>query len=201
MIHMTHSIPDAGSLVIETPHGHVVHSGDWKLDPAPQIGEPSDLPSLEQIGAEGVLALVGDSTNVMTPGVAGSEAEVRDSLRQLIAEQPNRVVLTTFASNIARLETAIVAATAAGRKVCVVGRSMHRMMECAQECGLIKNLPILLDERDVADMPRDRVLLLVTGCQGEPRAALMRDRRRSASALEIGRRRYGNLLIQDYPRQ
>lgn len=174
LIHMTHSIPEANALAIETPFGIVMHTGDWKLDPAPMLGERSDIDLLEKIGAEGVLALVADSTNVLSPGTSGSEAEVRDSLRELIAAQPHAVALTTFASNVARLETAMFAASEAGREIVVVGRSMHRMIDAAKECGYLQHIPRLLDEREAAALPRDRVLYLVTGSQGEPRAAMQR---------------------------
>jgi len=174
LIHMTHSIPEANALAIETPFGIVMHTGDWKLDPAPMLGERSDIDLLEKIGAEGVLALVADSTNVLSPGTSGSEAEVRDSLRELIAAQPHAVALTTFASNVARLETAMFAGAEAGREIVVVGRSMHRMIEAAKECGYLQHIPRLLDEREAAALPRERVLYLVTGSQGEPRAAMQR---------------------------
>jgi len=172
--HVTHSIPEANALAIETPFGRLLHTGDWKLDPTPLVGDATDIDLLERFGKEGVLALIGDSTNAMNPGTSGSESEVRDSLRELIAAQPNRVALTTFASNIARLETAILAGVEAGREVVVVGRSMRRMLEAARESGYLKDLPALRDEREAEALPRNRVLLLVTGSQGEPRAALMR---------------------------
>lgn len=175
-IHMTHSIPDSGALVLETRLGRVVHTGDWKLDPAPMVGERSDVDALEEVGkAEGgVLALVCDSTNVLSPGTSGSEAEVRESLTELIKRQRNRVVLTTFASNIARLETAMLAAQAAGRELFVVGRSMRRMIEAAREVGYLKNIPPIRDERDADQLPRGKVLYLLTGSQGEARSALSR---------------------------
>lgn len=172
--HVTHSIPDSNALTIETPHGKVIHTGDWKLDPAPQIGARTDVDGLEGFGKGGVLALVGDSTNVLSPGTSGSEAEVRDSLIELIARQPGRVALTTFASNIARLESAMRAAEAAGREIVVIGRSMRRMLEAASEVGVLGALPVTVDERDAAGLPRHRVLYLVTGSQAEPRAALVR---------------------------
>lgn len=172
--HVTHSIPDANALTIDTEYGRVLHTGDWKLDPAPMIGESTDTDLLESFGENGILALVADSTNVMSPGTSGSEAEVRDSLQALIKDQPGRVILTTFASNVARLETAILAGHEAGRHVAVVGRSMHRMIDAAKECGYLKNIPLLIDERDAKALPRNKVMYLVTGSQGEPRAALMR---------------------------
>ncbi|MEZ5847271.1 MAG: ribonuclease J [Geminicoccaceae bacterium] len=174
LMHVTHSIPDANALAIDTPFGRVLHTGDWKLDPAPMVGERTDIEGLESFGRDGVLALVADSTNVMSPGTSGSEAEVRDSLKSLIREQKGCVVLTTFASNIARLETAMLAGHEAGRSVVVVGRSMHRMIDAAKESGFLENMPPVLDERDVGQTPREKLMYLVTGSQGEPRAALMR---------------------------
>ena len=173
-VHVTHSIPDSNTLVLDTPHGRVVHTGDWKLDPAPLVGARTDVPALEALGREGVLAMVCDSTNVLSPGTSGSEAEVRDSLTALIAQQRQRVVLTTFSSNIARLETAMLAGHAAGRELFVVGRSMRRMVEAAREVGYLKNIPPIRDEREAEQMPRDRVLHLCTGSQGEARSALVR---------------------------
>ena len=173
-LHVTHSIPETSSLALETPFGKVLHTGDWKLDPAPMVGERTAVDALEGFGEGGVLALIGDSTNALVPGTSGSEAEVRDSLVELIAAQPNRVALTTFASNIARLETAMTAAQQAGREIVVVGRSMRRMIEAAREVGYLKDMPRTLDEREGEGLPRNRILYLVTGSQGEPRAALVR---------------------------
>ncbi len=173
-IHVAHSIPDANALLIDTPHGRLLHTGDWKLDPEPLVGTPTEAPAFEGAGEAGVLAMIADSTNIFSPGTSGSEAEVRESLIGLIKEQPGRVVLTTFASNIARLETAIVAGRDAGREVVIVGRSMHRMLEAAKEAGFLADLPPLLDERAATGLPPGKVMLLVTGSQGEPRAALQR---------------------------
>jgi len=174
LIAMTHSIPEANALAIRTPLGNVLHTGDWKLDPAPLVGVDSAIDELEAFGREGVLAMVADSTNVLTPGTSGSEAEVRDSLMRLIGAQTTRVVLTTFASNVARLETAIKVALAVGREPCAVGRSMRRMIEAAREVGYLEDIPELIDERSAAGLPRDKVLWLATGSQGEARAALAR---------------------------
>ncbi|HFD14784.1 MAG TPA: ribonuclease J, partial [Rhodospirillales bacterium] len=174
LLHVTHSIPEANALAIETAHGRILHTGDWKLDREPLVGEATDVPGIEAFAAEGVLALVGDSTNVLVAGTAGSEAEVRDSLTELIRGKPNRVAVTTFASNVARLETAAHAGSAAGREIVVVGRSMWRMIEAARHCGYLRDLPPLRDELEAQSLPRDRVLYLVTGSQGEPRSALMR---------------------------
>jgi ribonuclease J len=174
LLHVTHSIPDSNALILETPFGRVLHTGDWKLDPAPMVGAKTDQPGLEALGREGVLALVCDSTNVLSPGTSGSEAEVRESLAALIREQPHRVVLTTFASNIARLESGMLAAQAAGRELFVVGRSMRRMIEAAKSVGYLKDIPPIRDEREAEALPRERVLFLCTGSQGEARSALTR---------------------------
>lgn len=173
-IHVSHSVLDACALVIETPLGKVLHTGDWKLDPAPMLGERTDGASLEELGNGGVLAMVGDSTNVLSPGSSGSEAEVRESLTGLIAQQPNRVVLTTFASNVVRLESAIHAARASGREAFVIGRSMRRMIDAAREVGYLKDLPVLGDDRDAMDVPRNRAFFLCTGSQGEQRSAMQK---------------------------
>ncbi len=171
---VTHSVPEANSLAIKTPHGMLLHTGDWKLDPIPLVGEKTQSTVLETLGDQGVLALLSDSTNVLSPGTSGSESEVRDSLVKLIADQPQRVALTTFASNIARLQTAVHAGYQAGREVFVVGRSMNRMIDAAKEVGYLKDLPPVRDIREADQFPRERVMMLVTGSQGEPRAALVR---------------------------
>ena len=174
LVRVTHSIPESHALALRTPLGNVLHTGDWKLDPAPLVGPLTATDDLEAFGREGVLAMIGDSTNILNPGTSGSEAEVRDSLRALIGGLANRVVLTTFASNIARLETAARVAEAVGRHPAPVGRSMHRMIEAAREVGYLEDLPPLLNERAASELPRSKVLWLATGCQGEPRAALSR---------------------------
>ena len=171
---MSHSIPESCALVLRTPAGVAVHTGDWKLDPAPLVGARTDVDALELVGKEGVLAMLCDSTNVLTPGTSGSEAEVRDSLTELIGRQRHRVVLTSFSSNIARLETAMLAARATGRELFVVGRSMRRMIEAAREVGYLKEVPPIRDEREADLLPRERVLYLCTGSQGEARSALSR---------------------------
>src|SRR3954451_22913401 len=173
-LHMTHSIPESGALLLETRFGRVLHTGDWKLDPEPLVGERSDVEELEHLGKQGVLAMVCDSTNALSPGTSGSEAEVRESLTELIKGQPNRVVLTSFASNVARMETAMLAAQAAGRELFVVGRSMRRMIDVAREVGYLQNVPPIRDEREAELLPRNRVLYLCTGSQGETRSALVR---------------------------
>jgi ribonuclease J len=174
LLQVTHSIPESHALALRTALGNVLHTGDWKLDPAPLVGPLTATDDLEAFGREGVLAMVADSTNILNPGTSGSEAEVRDSLKALIDTLENRVVLTTFASNIARLESALHVARAVGRHAAAVGRSMHRMIEAAREVGYLRDVPPVLDERAASELPRDKVLWLATGCQGEPRAALAR---------------------------
>ncbi len=174
LVHVTHSIPEAHALVLRTPFGPILHTGDWKLDPAPLLGPLTAVGEFEALGEEGVLAMIADSTNILEPGTSGSEAEVQDSLMELVRGLPNRVVVTTFASHIARLQSAIRVAAAVGREVCPIGRSIHRMLEAARETGYMADLPDLLDDRTARTLPRDKVLWLVTGCQAEPRAALTR---------------------------
>lgn len=174
LITITHSIPEPNALVIRTPKGLVLHTGDWKLDPDPQIGAPTDEAAIRAVGEEGVLAMVCDSTNVFNAGEAGSEGTVREELTKLVGEQTGRVAVASFASNVARMETAIKAGQAAGRKVCLVGRSMHRMAAAAKDVGLLKHVAPFVDEEQAASLPANKILYLCTGSQGEPRAALTR---------------------------
>ncbi|HEY8289150.1 MAG TPA: ribonuclease J [Acetobacteraceae bacterium] len=173
-IRMAHSIPEAQALVIETPAGVVLHTGDWKLDPHPLIGPPTDEAALAELGDKGVLALVCDSTNAMVEGHSGSEQEVRQSLSALIRGLRGRIAVTCFASNVARMESVALAARDAGRTTALVGRSLRNMDAAARECGYLKGVPPFLGEDDLADIPDDNVLILVTGSQGEARSALAR---------------------------
>jgi len=173
-ISITHSILEPNVLAIRTPLGTVAHTGDWKIDPDPLLGEATDTAALTKLGDEGVLALVCDSTNALVPGSSGSEAKVRESLTHLIGTLKGRVAVTGFASNVARLDTVARAAKAHGRRVALVGRSMQKMVSAARETGYLKDFPQVLDETEVADMPAHKVLYLCTGSQGEPRAALAR---------------------------
>jgi ribonuclease J len=173
-ISITHSILEPNLLAIRTPLGVVAHTGDWKIDPNPLLGEETDAAALEQLGNEGVLALVCDSTNALVPGSSGSESKVRESLTDLIGTLKGRVAVTGFASNVARLDTIARAAKAHGRRIALVGRSMQKMVQAARETGYLKDFPSVLDETEVADMPAHKVLYLCTGSQGEPRAALAR---------------------------
>lgn len=171
---LTHSIPEPNGLAIRTPLGLVWHTGDWKIDPDPLIGETTDEAKLRAMADEGVLAMVCDSTNVFVEGTAGSEAEVRVKLTEVIKSCTGKVAVTAFASNVARVETALKAARAAGRTPCLVGRSMHRIFAAAQSVGLLQDVPHVVDEDDASDLPDDSVLYLCTGSQGEQRAALSR---------------------------
>ena len=171
---LTHSIPEPNGLAIRTPLGLVWHTGDWKIDPDPLIGETTDEAKLRAMADEGVLAMVCDSTNVFVEGTAGSEAEVRVKLTEVIKNCTGKVAVTAFASNVARVETALKAARAAGRTPCLVGRSMHRIFAAAQSVGLLQDVPQVVDEDDASDLPDESVLYLCTGSQGEQRAALSR---------------------------
>lgn len=171
---LTHSIPEPNALNIRTPLGTVFHTGDWKLDPDPLVGDAIDENRLKQIGDDGVLAIVCDSTNVFNKKPSGSESDVRDSLRDLLQDKPGAVFCTTFSSNVARVETLAHVAEATDRHLCLIGRSMKRNVAAARECGYLKKFPPILAEEDAAHLPRNKVLYVCTGCQGEARAALMR---------------------------
>jgi len=173
-VSITHSIPEPNALSIKTPLGTIVHTGDWKLDPDPLIGEVTDETALKKLGDEGVLALVCDSTNALVPGQSGSEAKVRESLSTLIATLKGRVAVTAFASNVARLESVANAARENNRELVLVGRSMHRIVNAARATGYLKGFPRVLSEDDAEDLPPSRVLYLCTGSQGEMRSALAR---------------------------
>ena len=173
-LRVTHSIPEAQALVIDTPHGLLLHTGDWKLDPEPLLGPKTDEAAFAALGERGVLAMVCDSTNAMVEGHSGSEAEVRQSLTALLRGVRGRIAVTCFASNVARLESVAVAAHEAGRSVALVGRSLRNIDAAARECGYLRDLPPFLTEDDVDDVPDDNILMLVTGSQGEPRSALSR---------------------------
>lgn len=173
-LRVTHSIPEAQALVIDTPHGLLLHTGDWKLDPAPLIGQPTNEAEFEALGARGVLAMICDSTNAMVEGHSGSESEVRQTMSVLLRDLRGRVAVTCFASNVARLESVALAAHDAGRSVALVGRSLRNIDAAARECGYLRDLPPFLTEDDVDDVPDDNILMMVTGSQGEPRSALAR---------------------------
>jgi ribonuclease J len=173
-IRMAHSIPESQALAITTPYGVLLHTGDWKIDPTPLIGPPTDEAALAALGKAGVLAMICDSTNAMVEGHSGSEAEVRQSLTALIRGLSGRVAVTCFASNVARFESVALAGQECGRSVALVGRSLRNMEAAARECGYLAGIPAFLREDDVDDVPDDNLLMLTTGSQGEPRSALSR---------------------------
>ena len=173
-IPVAHSIPESSALAIRTPAGLVVHTADWKIDPTPIIGPPTDEARFKALGDEGVLALVCNSTNILREGESPSERDVAKTLTALIANAKGRVVVTTFASNVGRLRSAAEAGFAAGRQVCILGRAIERVVGVARECGMLEGLPPFLGMDAFERLPRDRILALATGSQGEPRAALAR---------------------------
>jgi ribonuclease J len=174
LVTLTHSIPEPNAVVLRTALGTVLHTGDWKFDPDPLVGGTADEKRLRQLGAEGVLAMICDSTNALRPGEAGSEADVRRSLIDLVGRCRQRVVVACFASNVARLESATAAALAHDRHVALVGRSLWRIEHAARETGYLEGVPPFLTDEEAAYLPRDKVLLICTGSQGEPRSALAR---------------------------
>lgn len=188
LITLTHSIPEPNALVLRTPVGAILHTGDWKLDPSPLIGPTADDAALRAIGAEGVLAMIGDSTNALVDGHSGSEEDVRDNLAEIIAGCPERVVVAAFSSNIARIDSVARAAAANGRHVALVGRSLWRMHDAAKETGYLDGLPPFLDDEEASHVPRDKIVMLCTGSQGETRSALARIARNDHPhiALEAG---------------
>ena len=171
---LAHSIPEGNGLLIESPYGRIFHTGDWKIDETPVLGEPSSEEALERIGEEGVLALVCDSTNVFQDAASGSEAAVHEGLRDEVAKARGRVVVTTFASNAARLQTIGRVANETGRRVCMAGRSLDRIARVAKATGYLKDFPETVDFDEAMRLPRSDVLIIATGGQGEQRAALGR---------------------------
>ena len=169
---VNHSIPEPMSLVIRTPLGNVVHTGDWKIDHAPSLGPMTDEARFRKLGDEGVLALMCDSTNAMREGVSPSEEEVSEGLRQVIEGAEGRVAITTFSSNVGRIRSIAQAAEAAGREVLLLGSSLKRVVAVAQDIGIMEGLKPFLAEDEFGYIPRDKVVIILTGSQGEPRAAL-----------------------------
>ena len=174
LVSMAHSIPESNGLIIRTPLGSVLHSGDWKIDPTPVIGPPTDEAKLRALGNEGCLALIGDSTNAFREGRSPSEADVAKSLAELVRSAPARVAVTTFASNVARLRAVAQAAATCEREVVLVGRAMERIAQVARETGYLDGIPDFRSVEVYGHLPPDKVLALCTGSQGEPRAALSR---------------------------
>jgi ribonuclease J len=171
-VSMAHSIPEPMALAIRTPAGLVVHTGDWKIDEAPSIEPKTDENRLRQLGAEGVLAVVCDSTNAMREGSSPTEQAVAKGLAEVIRAAEGRVAISTFSSNVGRIKSIALAAAEAGRQVIVVGRSLKRVIEVADELGYFKGVPAFLDEQEYSMVPRNKTVVLCTGSQGEPRAAL-----------------------------
>jgi ribonuclease J len=174
LVTLTHSIPEPNGMAITTPLGTILHTGDWKIDPDPLLGEPTNIAALKRIGDKGVLAMVCDSTNVFQEGSAGSEADVRVALEQLIGTLKGKVAVGCFASNVARMSSVIRAAENAGRRVCLLGRSMHRMAAAARSVGLLTDCKPFVTDQEANSFPKSKILYLCTGSQGESRAALSR---------------------------
>ena len=173
-ITLTHSILEPNGLKIDTPAGTILHTGDWKCDPNPLIGEKIDEERLKKIGKGGVLAMICDSTNVFSVGRAGSELDVRKNLLKVIDRLKKKIIVTSFASNVARMETIFYCAEKSNRKISLVGRSMHRIYKAARQCGYLKNVMDPIDPREVKNISKDKIIYLCTGSQGEPMGAMMR---------------------------
>lgn len=189
---LAHSIPEGNALLIETPYGKIFHTGDWKLDEAPVLGVPSTAEELTALGDEGILALVGDSTNVFNPEASGSETGVREGLDKVIAGHKGRVLVTTFASNAARLHTLGEVAKDTGRRLCVVGRSLDRILEVSKSVGYLTDFPPTVSHEEAMKVPRDKLLIVSTGAQGEARAALSRIAEGEHSHIKLER---GDLVV------
>ncbi len=168
---ISHSIPESSALVIDTPEGRLIHSGDFKLDETPVVGEPFDAELWGEVAKSGVKALICDSTNVFSTHEGRSEASLAQDIEELISNAPNMVVATTFASNVARVKTLADAGVRAGRSICLMGRAMRRMIEAALETGVLTDFPTVVSSEDAQQIPRQDLMLLVTGSQGERRAA------------------------------
>ena len=171
---LTHSIIEPNGLKIDTPAGTIFHTGDWKVDPNPLVGKNINQEKLKKIGDNGVLAMICDSTNVFSIGRAGSESDVRKNMLNVMSRQKKKILVTSFASNVARMETVFFCAEKIGRHISLVGRSMQRIYKAARQCGYLQNVIEPLDPRDTKNLPRDKVVYLCTGSQGEPMGALNR---------------------------
>ena len=171
---MTHSILEPNGLKIETPAGVVLHTGDWKIDEKPLVGKDMDISKLKKIGDDGVLAMVCDSTNIFSVGRSGSEETVRKSLLKIMQRLKKRIIVTSFASNVARMETIFYCAEKTNRQISLVGRSMHKIYNAAKQCGYLKNVIEPIDPREAKNISREKMIYLCTGSQGEPMGAMMR---------------------------
>jgi len=173
-ITLTHSILEPNGLSISTPSGTVLHTGDWKIDPNPLIGDKINESKLKKIGEQGILAMICDSTNVFSPGRAGSESDVRQSLLKIMENKHKKIIVTSFASNVARMETIFYCAEKTGRQISLVGRSMHKIYNAARQCGYLKSSIDPLDPREAKKIDKKKIVYLCTGSQGEPNGAMMR---------------------------
>ncbi len=174
LVSLTHSIPDPAALVLRTDAGTVLHTGDWKFDITPTLGNDTDRARLKELGQEGIMALIGDSTNALVEGRTPSEAVAQEGLTKVIAEAKHTVAVTLFASNVARIKSIIAAAQANGRSVCVAGRALQRTISAAKEVGYLRDIPDFVPETEVNLIPRENLVIICTGSQGEPRAAMAR---------------------------
>lgn len=186
LIPVTHSIPEAQSVFIRTKQGNVLHTGDWKFDPNPVIGEPTDLGYFKKLGDEGVLALVCDSTSIMKEGPSQSETEVQKSLIDLIGSLKGRIAVTCFASNVGRVKSLAIAAQKAGRKVVCIGRSLRRLDNVARECGYFDDIEPFYSEKKVNRIPDHEIMMIITGSQGEKRSALSRIAADTHPSISLG---------------
>ena len=171
---LTHSILEPNGLSIKTPAGYILHTGDWKVDPNPLIGDKINEKKLKEIGDDKVLAMICDSTNIFNPGRAGSESDVRESLLKIMSLKSKKIIVTSFASNVARMESVFYCAEKINREVSLVGRSMHRIFKAAKQCGYLNNVKDPIDPRDSKNIPREKMVYLCTGSQGEPMGAMKR---------------------------
>lgn len=187
MIPVTHSIPESNMLSITTKHGTVLHTGDWKFDPEPLVGDLTDEASLKQLGREGLMAMVGDSTNALVAGHSGSEKLVQDEFKKLFGTIKKRIIVTCFASNIARVKSIAAAAKKHGRYVTLVGRSLWRNAEVAEDCGYLPEFNEFLTENEAMHAPRDKIVMICTGCQAEARSALWRIAMEDHPEVELDR--------------
>ena len=173
-ITLTHSILEPNGLSITTPLGTILHTGDWKIDPNPLIGGNIDEKKLKEIGEKGVSVMICDSTNVFSPGRAGSESEVRKNLLKIMETKSNKILVTSFASNVARMESIFYCAKKTGRSICLVGRSMQRIYKAAKKCGYLGNLAEPIEPKEAKNISKNKILYLATGSQGEPMGAMNR---------------------------
>ena len=173
-ITLTHSILEPNGLCIKTPSGIILHTGDWKVDPNPLIGDKINEKKLKEIGNSKVLAMICDSTNIFYPGRAGSEQDVRESLLKIMSLKSKRIIITSFASNVARMESVFYCAEKINRNVSLVGRSMNRIFKAARQCGYLNNIEDPIDPRDAKKIPREKMVYMCTGSQGEPMGAMKR---------------------------